>query len=493
VSIHFISGKPGGGKSLYATKLVFEELRFGNRQIVTNLALKPGELNAYYHRHYGDPSSSNRLRVPCFLRWLAWTIPDWLAFKVFPVSLEEMEHRTKQPQADDICSRITLISDDDLPTFFTKRPGIKIDSITNEDWRMGKRPDYSVVKDHGVFFVLDEVHIAFNSRAWASTGAEVLYYLSQHRKLGDDVICITQSVANVDKQFRSVAQDFTYIRNLGKESFGHFRLPMRFIRKTYAQPPSGDNSEPMEMGSFALDVNGLASCYDTAKGVGIHGRAGADTKHRKKGIHWLWFVIGLPALLFGAMHFIPPLIAKHLTHAPRFPVHTAVGKPVDTNSVAPQDVHQQPTLQQDVRPDFLPSCFLRTNEEVYCVGWCKFGTEYLAFTSDGNTYSSADSELDFIRKREISILGKIYKIKLRPAETDYQVEPPQEFSGVVIPRAEPYVEVIPFGSRTRTSPLPINGLAHQPNPYFRSRSGNQIVNQPSVSPSPQIENDDTSN
>jgi hypothetical protein len=425
------------------------------------------------------------------LRWFAWTIPDWLAFKVFPVSIEQMEERTKQPQVDDICSRITLISDEDLPTFFTKRPGIKIDSISNEDWRMGKRPDYTVVKDHGVFFVLDEVHIAFNARAWALTGAEVLYYLSQHRKLGDDVICITQSVANVDKQFRSVAQDFTYIRNLGKESFGHFRLPMRFIRKTYAQPPSGDKSEPMEMGSFALDVNGLASCYDTAKGVGIHGRAGADTKHRKKGIHWLWFVIGLPVLLFGGMHYIPPLIAKHLSHAPAVPAPSTPVKLTQTNSVAPQDGQQDAGAQQNVRGDYLPLRFLRTNDEIYCVGWVKCGTEYLAFTSDGNTYSSADSELDYIRKREISILGKTYKIKLRPAQSDYQFGSQPEYPGVVIPRAEPYVQVIPFGSRNQPSPLPVNGLAHPSNPYFGSHNANQA-------PSPQSavlppENQDNSN
>jgi Zonular occludens toxin (Zot) len=489
VSIHFISGKPGAGKSLYATKLVFEELRFGNRQIVTNLALKPGELNAYYHRHYGDASGIRRFRVPRFLNFLFWILPDWLIFKVFPVSLQQMEERTKSPQVDDICSRITLITDEDLPTFFTKRPGIKIDSISNEDWRMGMRPDYTVVKDHGVFFVLDEVHIAFNSRAWALTGAEVLYYLSQHRKLGDDVLCITQSVANVDKQFRSVAQDFTYIRNLGKESFGHFRLPMRFIRKTYAQPPVGDKSEPMEMGSFALDVNGLATCYDTAKGVGIHGRAGADTKHRKKGIHWLWFVVGLPVLLFGGMHYIPPLIAKHLSHAPALPAHTAIAQSLETNSATLQDGHLDGPVQQNPRSDFLPSRYMRTNEEVYCVGWVKYGTEYLAFTSDGNTYSSADSELDFIRKREISILGKIYKIKLRPAASEFESQPQHEFSGVVIPRAEPYVEVIPFGSRNQPSPLPINGLAHQSNPYF----GSHTANQPPTSTALTSQNDDTSN
>ena len=158
--------------------------------------------------------------------------------------------------------------------------------------------------DAGVFYVLDEVHIAFNSRAWADTGAEVLYYLSQHRKLGDDVICITQAIANVDKQFRSVAQDYTYIKNLSKQRIGLFRLPALFWRHTYSQPAT-DTSKPMESGTFKLDVAGVASLYDTAKGVGIHGRAGADTNARKKGLSWVWFAVGLPIVLWLIMHYFP--------------------------------------------------------------------------------------------------------------------------------------------------------------------------------------------
>ena len=94
------------------------------------------------------------------------------------------------------------------------------------------------------------------------------------------MVCITQSVNNVDKQFRSVAQDYTYLRNLSKQRAGFFRLPALFVRSTYAQPAT-PASAPMESGTFRLDVSGLAACYDTAKGVGIHGRAGADTNERK--------------------------------------------------------------------------------------------------------------------------------------------------------------------------------------------------------------------
>lgn len=43
--------------------------------------------------------------------------------------------------------------------------GLRLQSVSNAEWKTGKRPDFSVVKDGGVLYVLDEVHIAFNARA----------------------------------------------------------------------------------------------------------------------------------------------------------------------------------------------------------------------------------------------------------------------------------------------------------------------------------------
>jgi hypothetical protein len=37
MSVRFISGKPGGGKTLYSVHLIYDELRFGRRNIVTML------------------------------------------------------------------------------------------------------------------------------------------------------------------------------------------------------------------------------------------------------------------------------------------------------------------------------------------------------------------------------------------------------------------------------------------------------------------------
>jgi hypothetical protein len=191
MSVHFISGKPGGGKTLYSVRLILDELVHGSRVIVTNVPLKLGELNKYIQERY--PKAYER----------------YFEFKIGDSSVAVAD------VGKHISERIILIDEDDLGKFFTYRGnGVRLKSVSNDEWRLGARPDFSVVKDPGVFYVLDEIHIAFNSRAWALTGNEVLYYLSQHRKLGDDVVCITQSVNNVDKQFRSVAQDYTWLNSV---------------------------------------------------------------------------------------------------------------------------------------------------------------------------------------------------------------------------------------------------------------------------------------
>jgi len=254
MSIHFISGKPRGGKSLYGVKLVIEELAFGERCIITNLAFKLPELNEYLQRTYPK-------------------------------------------KAIDLHKRIIILEDNEIKAFFTRRPfpsqGPSV--LSKEQWKNGVLPDYSKVSDGGVFYAIDEVHIAFNARAWMETGADVLFYLSQHAKLGDTVLCITQHIGNVDKQFRSVAQDFTYLRNLKKQKLGMFRMPGIFVRRTYPEPAT-PTSQCAESGTFSLDVSGIAACYETAKGVGIHGR-NADKGEVAKGIPWYVPAVLIPLML----------------------------------------------------------------------------------------------------------------------------------------------------------------------------------------------------
>jgi len=282
--------------------------------------------------------------------------------------------------------------------------------------------------------------------------------------LGDDVICITQSVANVDKQFRSVAQDFTYIRNLGKEKLGKFRLPARFVRKTYSQPPAGDKSEPMDIATFSLDLDGIAQCYDTAKGVGIHGRAGADTNERKNGIHWLWFAIGLPVLLILLVKYLPTLIVKGINHG-NLPIKAAQGKnlPAALPVTAFVSTVTVPVAGSNAVAT-VPVATVNLLPPVTCSGWCKAGNDYFVFTDDGETYTSGSGEIDWIKKRAVSCLGHIYKIKARPATTDYREPndnpaPSPALVHAAAPDANP-VDVIYIGQRPpERVPPPASGFA----------------------------------
>jgi len=211
MSIHAISGKPGGGKSMYAVRMMLDELVHGSRPIITNVALNLGRLNEYLQKEY---------------------------------PLKNI----------DIFARVRLMDDDMTGKFWTYRPKgrdewVRIPTLSKEEWSSGKKPQYAGIEDAGVMYVIDECHNFFNSRAWTETGRDVLFYLSQHRKLGDTVVWITQAVMNVDKQFRSVTQDYTYLRNLTKEKMGLFRLPAMFVRKTYGSPAT-DIVQPMETGTF---------------------------------------------------------------------------------------------------------------------------------------------------------------------------------------------------------------------------------------------------
>jgi len=275
MSIHFVSGKPGGGKSRYTIGLIVDELVHGTRLVVTNMPVNWQNLNEYLQREFPDKSINlhSRLRV--------------------------LDDETETSQ------------------FWLYRwPGQNVAPIAPEQWAKGERYrfDKPVIdvgeKDLGCMFVIDELHLFFNSREWMNTGKGCLFYLSQHRKLGDDVVCVTQSIGNVDKQFRSVAQDFTYVRNLRKEKRGLFRLPSLFMRSTFLEPQTGAaGQEPVETRTFRLDPTGLATCYDTARGVSVIGRNGADTGERQRGFPWWVALVGF-LLLMAGVAMGPKLFAR---------------------------------------------------------------------------------------------------------------------------------------------------------------------------------------
>lgn len=304
--IQAICGKPGAGKTLFTVRLIVDELRRTRRPIVTNVPLRLGALNEY-----------------C--------------------------------QEGDVCSRVFLLKDEELGAFWEHR-GPRRGVYRAE--RVGNREHqrYEVDKDDiGVLYVLDEVQVVFNARDWATLGKGALFYLSQHRKLGDDVIWSSQAVTLVDKQFRLVTQDFTVISNNAKKKVGWFRMPGVFTRATYLQAPTGGNELPVVRGMFRLDASGLGSLYDTAAGVGVVGRQ-ADIGQRAKGLP-LWMggvflillVLGVYYAAVGGVKGVSrlmgvqgakvrPAVESVISNAMPSVVHEAVvtvrqSPPVDTNVV----------------------------------------------------------------------------------------------------------------------------------------------------------------
>lgn len=414
MSVHFISGKPGGGKTLYALKLIIEELLYGTRPIYTNISIIPGRLS----------------------EWLQANYPD---------------------RQIDLLNRLVLLDDEkQTPKFWTVRPGNPtIEVLTASQWSMGQKPKYENIQDSGVFYAIDEIHNFFNARAWQETGRDVLFYLSQHRKLGDTVICITQAIGNVDKQFRSVTQDFTYLRNLNKERMGLFRLPAVFVRRTYGSPAT-DTTPAMETGTFTLDVSGIASCYDTSQGVSIHGK-GADLKERKKGLNIWIFVIGLPAILLALVFGLPRLGSrlfdrtedvKKMVNSTK-PKQTAEPPPAKSYHVAtnePVTIKEQndARLQTNAAPD--PTVVIVE----------RLTGPWRVILSNGESYRAGEG-VEEIRGDRVIIMGKVYRYAKVASGPALPPSPPVAYS-VPMPQPveqRPSVEVTYFGRRNPVEQGPI--------------------------------------
>lgn len=363
--IHFITGKPGGGKSMYGVRLILDELLYGTRPIVTNLPLKIGELNAFVQKLAGERVVS-------------------------------------------VVDRIRILSDDETSSFWTYRlTGRPVEVLAKSEWSQGKLPSYSGVKDGGVMYVIDEVHNFFGARQWAETGRDVLFYLSQHRKLGDTVVCITQACGNVDKQFRSVAQDFTEIRNLSKIKMGLFKLPYVFMRQTYPTVPTG-NVAPLETGTFRLDVSGLAACYDTSIGVGIHAR-GADVGERRRGIPWQVGAVGAVVLVIVLFYVVPNVLAKAVDVKPMLKAVPAATQGIPAPAAPPGPPAPTTAAIASVMAT-------AAAPEIWCTSVVRIpGVTMSATLSNGRRYKLGDGQCTALLRNGAVVNGRFYELRDPPA------------------------------------------------------------------------------
>lgn len=135
----------------------------------------------------------------------------------------------------------------------------------------------------GTLYVIDEVHTLFPARGWQGTPRHADFYCSQHGKLNDEVIFITQNTKLVDPNFYRLAQEFHYCRNHRLLKHGRFRGNNKFVATIYEAPAATGKEPTMNEETFHLDLE-VAACYDTSAGVGMPGGSAADVAMRVKGI-----------------------------------------------------------------------------------------------------------------------------------------------------------------------------------------------------------------
>lgn len=384
--LHVILGKPGSGKSRHSTGLTVEQLVESRRFIVGNVPWRLSRLNEVMQERYPHLNCEVATRVRLLdeveLRWFwKFRTPD----DAFPAGLRAKLDEAMNLPPDDP-RRIAAFKEADL---WSRTPTMSDNGA-------------------GVAYFLDECHIAFNARDWAQLGRACIHYLSQHRKLGDVVYAITQSAGNLDKQFRSVAEDFTVLRNERVAQYGIFRGRDRFTWKTYLSEPSA-NSVPFKDGSFALDEKGLGSCYDTASGIGVQGSK-ADIGRRAKGIS-IWWVV--PAALVAALAcvFIPWGLGKASSSFISGGVESKTEASKGSGAVASvagaiggvvarpvgDDREGVPAPLEPIYADGTPE------KPIWVTGWVTDGRRINVQLSDGRVITEEDSELAKVSRNAVRL------------------------------------------------------------------------------------------
>jgi len=287
MSIHFITGNPGGGKGLLAMQKIIDELTHDERPIITNLPVRI---------------------EPWVRRWTRFGKAYWKP------EIGLRNYLVKKHGKDfDVSKRVFVIPDTDVPEFYLRRrvgAGLQVLPATRDSsGRIDEYETEQAVMHGGCVYVTDEAWKFWNSRKWQKTGDGLLFYSAQHRHLGDTWFIVTQKTAQVDKALHRVAQDFSVVTNQGKLPLGFFTRPSVFTVSIFDEAPTGSKLEPIKREVFNLDKEGLGACYDTAAGTGIGGGSAADIGERKKGVPWPWALVAALLFILGAWR-LPSLIGK---------------------------------------------------------------------------------------------------------------------------------------------------------------------------------------
>lgn len=285
MAVTFLTGKPGGGKSLRAISVLLDCLLDDSdrRKIVTNLNINLDQIQAWCWDQGLDIKVEERVYL---MDDAYYSYPDSVRFT-------KLDWLRKFYLNRGDCSYLEWPPDTDLEDYF--KP-LYLNKETGEP--TGRL---------GCLYIIDETRKLYPSSNNKLVDARIYDYLSLHRHFGDDVYFICQFTAQITSQVRGNAQFFEVMRNRGKEQFGKFAGPKTFVRYVYSDEKctQGQHDKRVE---FRLDLD-RARCYNTSVFGGD-----ADKGQSAKGIPYfmiyvlialacvgIWFVLGKgPDLVLGA-------------------------------------------------------------------------------------------------------------------------------------------------------------------------------------------------
>lgn len=314
MSVSLYLGLPGDGKSMSGMRRLETVLTTTQNWVVTNLPVEIGELQFYLRERYGGRDFDCARRVVLLEQrqvrkfWLirgdGWRLVDiedsaW-AQNQFP-SLQKVYRYKPDTSGRDV--RRTPI--EELTPAGVAR---LVEAGEVEEGDLG-------ALELGSDYEIDEAQNFWPARSFQTTPRGLLFYMSQHRHVGgkvtnDNLTFITQKESQLEKVIRSLVMEFWVFRNMGQRRRLGFRLPGLFGYACYNDPPSSVGAQYQGIGTFRMDVEGLAKCYRTADGVGVGGPTMAgDAGKKKPGRSWVWAVVIFLVLLAAAIA-APGVITK---------------------------------------------------------------------------------------------------------------------------------------------------------------------------------------
>ena len=215
-AIYGLTGKPGAGKSYFATRLIIAEITSGkNRPIVTNVPINKSKLREYVGKD----------------------------FYYYP-----LETYT------------------DNKAFFTNRGYYNIENLPPS-----QNVDFAPLlkdNDEGVLFIVDEAHLYFNARNWKHMPQATISYITTIRHVGDSLVWMCQRFSDIDSQIRGKTQAFHVLRNLEKEKLGMFKRGTGFrcyqyMEECHVSAHGSLNAQSSQDFSYPFDIK-IAECYNTS-------------------------------------------------------------------------------------------------------------------------------------------------------------------------------------------------------------------------------------